>query len=97
MEVALYVRVSTTRQQQTQTIEQQMARLREHLATHPDWHLGSAAAPAGGSGVAIGEYRCLGPRTRSVLPEGAADLEPTHVCPTQTIGGTADRSRHRHQ
>jgi site-specific DNA recombinase len=39
MEVALYVRVSTTRQQQTQTIEQQMARLREHLATHPDWHL----------------------------------------------------------
>jgi hypothetical protein len=40
MEVALYVRVSTTRQQQTQTIEQQIARLREHLATHPDWHLG---------------------------------------------------------
>lgn len=40
MEVALYVRVSTTRQQQTHTIEQQMARLREHLATHPDWHLG---------------------------------------------------------
>jgi site-specific DNA recombinase len=39
MEVALYVRVSTTRQQQTQTIEQPMARLREHLATHPDWHL----------------------------------------------------------
>jgi predicted site-specific integrase-resolvase len=40
MEVALYVRVSTTRQQQTRTIEQQIARLREHLATHPDWHLG---------------------------------------------------------
>ncbi len=39
MEVALYVRVSTTRQQQTQTIEQQLIRLREHLATRPDWHL----------------------------------------------------------
>jgi site-specific DNA recombinase len=39
MEVALYVRVSTTRQQQTQTIEQQLIRLREHLATRPDWPL----------------------------------------------------------
>ena len=34
-----YVRVSTTRQQQTQTIEQQLIRLREQLATWPDWHL----------------------------------------------------------
>ena len=39
MEVALYVRVSTTRQQQAQTIEQQLARLREHVATQPEWHL----------------------------------------------------------
>ena len=39
MEVALYVRVSTTRQQQTQTIEQQMARLRESVVTQPEWHL----------------------------------------------------------
>ena len=39
MEVALYVRVSTTRQQQTQTIEQQLTRLREYVATQPDWHL----------------------------------------------------------
>jgi site-specific DNA recombinase len=39
MEVALYVRVSTTRQQQTQTIEQQLTRLREHVVTQPDWHL----------------------------------------------------------
>ena len=39
MEVALYVRVSTTRQQQTQTIEQQLARLRAHVATQPDWYL----------------------------------------------------------
>jgi site-specific DNA recombinase len=39
MEVALYVRVSTTRQQQTQTIEQQLARLRAHVTTQPDWHL----------------------------------------------------------
>jgi site-specific DNA recombinase len=39
MEVALYVRVSTTRQQHTQTIEQQLARLRAHVVTQPDWHL----------------------------------------------------------
>src|SRR5262245_9836507 len=39
MEVALDVRVSTTRQQQTQTIAQQLARLRESVATQPEWHL----------------------------------------------------------
>jgi site-specific DNA recombinase len=39
MEVALYIRVSTTRQQQTQTIAQQLARLHEYVATQPDWHL----------------------------------------------------------
>ena len=39
MEVALYVRVSTDRQQQRQTIEQQITRLREYSATHPDWHV----------------------------------------------------------
>src|SRR6266849_3600411 len=39
MEVALYVRVSTNRQQQQQTIEQQLTRLREHIAMQPDWHL----------------------------------------------------------
>ena len=39
MEVALYVRVSTTRQQQTQTIEQQRARLREYVVTPPEWPL----------------------------------------------------------
>ena len=37
MEVALYARVSTTRQQQHQTIEQQLSRLRAYVATHPDW------------------------------------------------------------
>jgi site-specific DNA recombinase len=42
MEVALYVRVSTTRQPQPQTIEQQLARLRESVATQPDWHLAEA-------------------------------------------------------
>jgi hypothetical protein len=36
MAVALYARVSTTRQQQHQTIEQQRSRLRDHVATHPD-------------------------------------------------------------
>lgn len=39
MEIALYVRVSTTRQHHTQTIEQQLARLRAAVAAHPDWHL----------------------------------------------------------
>ena len=37
MEIALYVRVSTSRQQQTQTIEQQIDRLQAHVATQPDW------------------------------------------------------------
>ena len=37
MEVALYARVSTTRPQQPQTIEQQLSRLRAYVATHPDW------------------------------------------------------------
>ena len=39
VQVAVYVRVSTSRQQQAQTIEQQLSRLQVHLATHPDWQL----------------------------------------------------------
>jgi site-specific DNA recombinase len=39
MEVALYVRVSTPRQQQQQTIDQQLSRLRAYVATRPDWHV----------------------------------------------------------
>ena len=39
MEIALYVRVSTSRQQQAQTIDQQLDRLRAHVATQPTWHL----------------------------------------------------------
>jgi site-specific DNA recombinase len=39
MEGALYVRVSTTRPQQTPTIAQQLARLRAYGATQPTWHL----------------------------------------------------------
>ena len=39
MEVALYVRVSTSRQQQTQTMDQQRVRLRAHVAAPPAWHL----------------------------------------------------------
>jgi site-specific DNA recombinase len=42
MEVALYARVSTARQQQTQTIEQQMERLQTHVAKQPNWHLSEA-------------------------------------------------------
>jgi DNA invertase Pin-like site-specific DNA recombinase len=41
--VALDGRVSTTHQQHPQTIAQQRARLRAHLATQPDWH--GAEAP----------------------------------------------------
>lgn len=39
MEVALYVRVSTNRQQQQQTIEPQLDRLQAHVAAQTDWHL----------------------------------------------------------
>lgn len=39
MEVALYARVSTPRQQQQQTIDQQLTRLREYVASQPDLHL----------------------------------------------------------
>src|SRR6516162_5244982 len=39
MEVAFYVRVSTSRQQQQQTIDQQLSRLRDYVVTHPDWHV----------------------------------------------------------
>lgn len=39
MRAALYVRVSTERQQHAQTIEQQVATLRAYLAERPDWVL----------------------------------------------------------
>src|SRR5919109_2668459 len=37
MRAALYVRVSTDRQQHAQTIEQQVAQLRSYAAAHPEW------------------------------------------------------------
>ena len=36
-EVALYARVSTTRQHPPQTIAPPRSRLRDDVATHPDW------------------------------------------------------------
>jgi site-specific DNA recombinase len=39
MEIALYVRVSTNRQQQAQTIEQQQARLLAAVQQQAEWHL----------------------------------------------------------
>ena len=39
MKIALYARVSTGRQQQQQTIEQQLERLQAELSKHPDWEL----------------------------------------------------------
>jgi site-specific DNA recombinase len=37
MRAALYVRVSTDRQQQAQTIEQQVAQLQSYVAAHDGW------------------------------------------------------------
>jgi site-specific DNA recombinase len=37
MRVALYVRVSTDRQQQAQTIEQQVTQLRTYVAARDGW------------------------------------------------------------
>ncbi len=42
MRIALYARVSTSRQQQTHTIDQQLARLRAHVTTQADWSLAEA-------------------------------------------------------
>jgi len=42
MEVALSMRVSTSRQQQHQTIAQQRSRLRDDVATRPDWYVADA-------------------------------------------------------
>ena len=39
MQIAIYARVSTARQQQMQTIEQQIERLRAHSATQSGWQL----------------------------------------------------------
>jgi site-specific DNA recombinase len=39
MHVAVYARVSTNRHHATQTIDQQIERLRQHVAGHPDWQL----------------------------------------------------------
>src|SRR5712692_10070974 len=39
MEVALSIRVSTSRQQQQQTMEQQLSRLHAHVTLQPDWHV----------------------------------------------------------
>ena len=39
MDVALYMRVSTSRQQQQQTIEQQLSRLHAYVALQPDWQV----------------------------------------------------------
>ena len=39
MQIAIYARVSTPRQQQQQTIDQQLERLSIFIAQHPDWHL----------------------------------------------------------
>ena len=39
MQIAIYARVSTPRQQQQQTIDQQLQRLSTYIAQHSDWHL----------------------------------------------------------
>lgn len=42
IEVVIYVRVSTNRQQWSQTLEHQLARLREWVTAQTDWHLAEA-------------------------------------------------------
>src|SRR5918999_4384801 len=42
MNVAVYVRVSTNRQHQAQTIEQQLDRVRAYIAAHSGWQLANA-------------------------------------------------------
>ncbi len=39
MRIAVYARVSTSRQQQTHTIEHQLTRLRSYVTTQADWRL----------------------------------------------------------
>ncbi|MCZ7571287.1 MAG: recombinase family protein [Ardenticatenaceae bacterium] len=39
MEIAVYARVSTGRQQQAHTIEQQIERLQQEVHKQNDWHL----------------------------------------------------------
>src|SRR2546421_12193794 len=39
MRIALYARVSTSRQQQPHTIDQQLTRLRAYVTTQPNWSL----------------------------------------------------------
>lgn len=39
MEVALYARVSSSRHQQPQTMEQHLSRLHDYVATQPEWHV----------------------------------------------------------
>jgi DNA invertase Pin-like site-specific DNA recombinase len=39
MKIALYARVSTNRQTQSQSIEQQIERLQEAVTQHADWEL----------------------------------------------------------
>ena len=39
MQIAIYARVSTNRQNQTQTIEQQISRLEAAVENQPDWQL----------------------------------------------------------
>ena len=52
MRVAIYVRVSTQRQAQTQTIEQQLERLRAHLQSQ-GWELSEANTPARTAGAGL--------------------------------------------
>src|SRR5262245_50226655 len=64
MHVALYARVSTARQQQAQTIDQQLERLQAAVAAQPDWQLAEEHIyrDAGYSGARLNRraWRCWG-------------------------------------
>ena len=53
MEIALYVRVSTSRQQQAQTIDQQLDRLRTHVALGQSHHSQSHTEVEGRASVHV--------------------------------------------
>jgi len=63
MEVALYMRVSTSRQQQHQTIEQQLSRLHAYVALQPDWHVADEGLDHG-----MGHLASVRPENHQRLP-----------------------------
>ena len=98
MEIAMYVRVSTHRQQQAQTIDQQLAHLQEYTATQPTWHLheqqiyrddGYSGATLNRPGLdRLRDHALLAAFTRRVPGRSPDSPRPTcpQVCPSDPPG-----------